>query len=102
MKPIVKNIGIICLYNIRSRVCIKIVKFLSPTKFERFQQPIKNDRTEENSTAKYDGKHNFRCPFSRFIDIRSSGILRIFFNVSTVSKAFWKLKNNQNGERDKP
>lgn len=53
-----------------------------PTKFERFQRPIKNDRTEENSTAKYDGKHYFRCPFSRFIDIRSSGILRIFFNVS--------------------
>lgn len=82
MKPIVKNIEIICLYNIRPRVGIKIVRFLSPKKFERFQRPIKNDRTEENSTAKYDGKHYFRCPFSRFIDIRNSGILRIFFNVS--------------------
>lgn len=32
MKPNVKNIEIICFYKIRPRVCIKIVRFLSPTK----------------------------------------------------------------------
>lgn len=63
MKPIVKNIEIICLYNIRSRVCIKIVKFLSPTKFERFQQPIKTTEQRKIRPLSMTGSITFGVPF---------------------------------------
>lgn len=61
MKP--KNIEIICLYNIRSRVCIKIVKFLSLTKFERFQQPIKTTEQRKIRPLSMTGSITFGVPF---------------------------------------